>query len=196
MRFTDDLALRLAVLFILSVWPASAPADQPPEGWFLAGSHPQNYSAGTTSSVSQEGKASAYLASGTPPPDGFGTLMQSFGADSYRGRRLRMTGFVKAEAVDGWAGLWMRVDGPQQPSLGFDNMQDRPIKGTGDWQRCDVVLDVPQESTQIAFGILLHGGGKVYLDNVSFEVVPSSVPTTDLRKKSLASVPMNLNFEK
>jgi hypothetical protein len=196
MRLSHDSALRLVVLFLLSVWPASAPADQTPEGWFLAGSHPQDYGAGTTSSVSQEGKASAYLASKTPQPEGFGTLMQTFGADSYRGGRLRMTGFVKAETVDGWAGLWMRVDGPQQQSLGFDNMQDRPIKGTGDWQRCHVVLDVPQESTQIAFGILLNGGGKVYLDNVAFEVVPSSVPTTDLRKKSLQSVPKNLNFEK
>ncbi len=27
-----------------------------------------------------------------------------------------------------------RIDGPESKSLGFDNMQNRPIKGTTDWQ--------------------------------------------------------------
>ena len=33
-----------------------------------------------------------------------------------------------------WAGLWMRVD-KGKDMVAFDNMQDRPIKGTTDWQR-------------------------------------------------------------
>jgi hypothetical protein len=190
--------LTTPVLGVLLVFGCALPsaADQLPEGWFMAGSNPQDYGAGVAKGVSQEGKASAYLAATAIEPRGFGTVMQTFAADGYRAKRVRMSAFVKSEGVEGWAGLWMRVDGSQQQSLSFDNMQDRPIKGTGDWHRYDIVLDVPQESTNVSLGILLHGKGKVYLDNVAFETVASTVETTDLKRKQPPAAPFNLNFEK
>jgi hypothetical protein len=121
--------------------------------------------------------------------------MQMFAADSYRGKRLRMSGSVRADAVDGWAGLWMRVDGPQRETLQFDNMQDRPITGTRDWLRYEIVLDIPQQSTQIAFGVLLHGKGQLNLDAVRFEEVDTTVPVTDLTQSRRRSGPVNLGFE-
>jgi hypothetical protein len=57
-------------------------------------------------------------------------------------------------------------------------MQNRPIKGTQDWAKYDVVLDVPNDSVGIYFGILLVGKGQVWLDNIHFEGVGSNVPTT------------------
>ena len=57
-------------------------------------------------------------------------------------------------------------------------MQGRPIKGTTDWQKYEVVLDVPQESVAIAFGILLTGKGQAWLSEVQFEEVGAEVPTT------------------
>jgi hypothetical protein len=187
------------VLLALSLWSVPAQGDQAPEGWILTGTHPADYSAGTTNAVSQEGRACAYLASIVPQPaEGFGNLMQTIAADAYRGKRIRLAGFAKPEGVEGWAGLWMRIDGPEKPPLGFDNMSDRPIRGTGDWRRCEIVLDVPQEATDIAFGILLAGKGKVYLDNVTFEEVPLTVKVTNVSgmMKKLPSAPVNLNFEK
>jgi len=44
------------------------------------------------------------------PSTGFGTLMQDFRADHYQGKRVRFSAFVKTEAAQDWAGLWMRVD--------------------------------------------------------------------------------------
>jgi hypothetical protein len=195
MRWTRWLTTTvLGVLFVSNCALPSA-ADEMPDGWFMAGSDPKDYGAGVAKGVSQEGKASAYITATATEPRGFGTLMQTFAADSYRAKRVRMSAFVKSEGVEGWAGLWMRVDGSQQRSLSFDNMQDRPIKGTGDWQGYDIILDVPQESTNISFGILLHGKGKVYLDNVAFEAVASTVETTDLKKKQPPAAPVNLSFE-
>jgi hypothetical protein len=57
-------------------------------------------------------------------------------------------------------------------------MQNRPIQGTRDWQKYEIVLDVPAKSTGIFFGILLEGKGQVWLNNVRFEVVGRNVPTT------------------
>ena len=57
-------------------------------------------------------------------------------------------------------------------------MQQRAIKGTTDWTRYEIVLDVPDEAQRLAFGILLAGGGQVWMDDLKFEVVPTTVKTT------------------
>jgi hypothetical protein len=120
--------------------------------------------------------------------------MQTFAADRFRGARLRLSGYVKSEDVVQWAGLWMRIDGPRGEMLGFDNMQDRPIKGTRAWTRHTIVLDVPDTSQAIAFGILLSGAGRVWLDDLEFDVVDESVPVTHITH-SLPPQPINLDFE-
>ena len=102
-----------------------------PEGWFLAGSHPRGYEVGVVPDA-VGGHAAAYLRA-RAARDGFGTVMQQFRADSYRGQRLRLSALVRSETVEQWAGLWMRVDGIGRGSLAFDNMRDRAITGTTDW---------------------------------------------------------------
>ncbi len=165
----------------------------PPEGWFLAGSDPGSYTFELDGKIAKEGKSSARLAS-TARSTGFGTMMQSIAATEYLGKRLRLTSFVKAKDVKSWAGVWMRVDGPGNRSTAFDNMNQRPIKGTKDWVRYDVVLDVAADARAIAFGILVHGEGTVWLDGVKLEVVDTSVPTTSMT--SQARKPENLDLER
>ena len=181
----------LALLMTSMLVPALAVADKP-AGWFLAGSD-ASYTMERDVSVTHVGRASGRLAS-IGQPKGFGTMMQSFDPGEYRGKRLKFSAFAKAGGVSRWAGLWMRVDGPEQGrSLAFDNMQARPIKGTKDWTRYDVVLDVADNATAIAFGILLDGPGTVWLDDATFDIVDNSVPTTGGQLKSTR--PENLNFE-
>src|SRR5262249_54842834 len=112
--------------------------------------------------VRHGGKASGFIKAKGDDSKGFATLMQSFRANDYRGKRLRLSGHVKARQIDKWAGLWMRIDG-ETKILGFDNMQDRPIKGTSDWRKQEIVLDVPEDSINIRFGILLIGKGQAWV---------------------------------
>jgi serine/threonine protein kinase/DNA polymerase III delta prime subunit len=146
--------------------------------WFLAGSEPQDYTYGIDHTLRFAGKPAAYLQAQVAKPGGFGTLMQTFQGTGYRGKRLRMSGYVKAQAVEQWAALWMRVDGSQGRTLSFDNMDRRPILGTVDWKRYEIVLDVPEDSIDIAFGILLSGKGQVWLSEIQFQVVGRQIPTT------------------
>src|SRR5258708_14434487 len=120
-------------LLAIVLLPAFATAAVP-TGWFRAGNEPKSYVVERDVSVKREGKVSARLAS-TGPSKGFGTMMQSFDAGDYRGKRLKLSAWVKSKDVADWAGLWMRVDGEKQKSLAFDNMQNRAIKGTKDWPR-------------------------------------------------------------
>lgn len=167
-----------------------------PKGWFAAGSRPKDYEMSVDRVVVHSGKASATLKSVAATTAGFGTLMQTFKADEFRGQRVRMSGYVQSKDVAEWAGLWMRVDGAQKEALAFDNMQGRPIKGTSDWTRVDIVLDVPASASEIAFGILLTGKGQVWMDDLNFEVVGKDVPTTGAKMgEETRAKPLNLNFE-
>ena len=120
-------------------------------------------------------------------------LMQSVRAERYIGKKVRLSGLVKSQEVVSWAGLWMRVDKGKDMVV-FDNMQDRPIKGTTDWQRYDMVLDVPPDSTGISFGILLDGAGKVWLSGTKFDVVGADVPSTGAGDRKIPDNPVNLDF--
>lgn len=165
-----------------------------PRGWYVAGSKPAEYEAGVDAQAEYNSHSSAYLKAKTPVAEGFGTLMQDFRADRYLGKRVRLSAFLRAERVDGWAGLWMRVD-KGSTSVAFDNMQDQPIKGTTGWQPFGVVLNVPQDATGIALGVLLTGSGSVWLNSVKFEVVESDVPTTAAPQAQRPDTPTNLDFK-
>lgn len=131
---------------------------------------------------------------------GFGTLMQRCKPDNYLGKRIKMTAYVRSEKVSDWAGLWLRVNqaGSQQ-SLSFDNMQDRAIKGTTDWAKYEIVLDVPINASMLAYGTLLSGEGQVWFDKFSFEIVGDTVkPTGTINggRSQIQLEPNNLDFEK
>ena len=181
-----------AALFALVLLPTLAAASTP-NGWFLAGSDPRSYRIERDTSVVRDGKASGLLAS-TAPPKGFGTMMQSFDPGEYLGKRLRLSAWVKAKDVKSWAGVWMRVDAKDKMSIAFDNMQSRPIQGTRDWKRYDIVLDVADNASGISFGILMEGEGKVWLNDLQFEIVDASVPVTSTYPSSQLKKPTNLDF--
>jgi hypothetical protein len=165
-----------------------------PQGWYLAGSKPAEYESGVDPQAQYNSHPSAYLKSKEAAVDGFGTLMQNFRADQYAGKRVRFTAFVKSEGVQNWAGLWMRVDKGKE-SVAFDNMQNRPIKGTSGWQQYSVVLDVPQNATGIFFGVLLSGTGAVWMNSVKVESVGLEVPATGSATMQNRDHPVNLDFE-
>jgi len=168
---------------------------KPPKGWFVAGSHPRDYVASVDPEMPHSGRASAHFESAVLKTGGFGTLMQEFQPGDFRGKRVRMSGYVRSRNVTDWAGLWMRVDGSGGKVLSFDNMQNRPIKATTDWTRYEIVLDVPSDAAQIAYGVLLTGRGDVWMDDVKFDIVAKDAATTDSKTARIPDAPVNLDFE-
>lgn len=167
-----------------------------PSGWGGGG---KGYEPATDSEVVHGGKQSgriAYVGEAKPGASAFGTLVQGITPDEFRGQRIRYSGYVRTEKVDdGWAGLWMRVDGPETDKpLAFDNMESskRPIVGTTGWTEYEIVLDVPKEATAISFGLLLSGQGTVWVDDLKLQKAEPATPTTDTK---LSATPQNLDFE-
>ncbi|MFD0590099.1 helix-turn-helix domain-containing protein [Paenibacillus sp. GCM10027627] len=167
------------------------------KGWILSGSDPSHYEMGTDRETVHMGKVSGYLKSITATSGGqFATIMQQFKADKYRGQRIKLSAFIKADKVEAFAGLWMRVDNTEGDSIQFDNMSDRPINGTSPWHLYSIVLDVPNNSASISFGVLLTGRGHVWMDGFAFEVVDHKTPSTNMQiNGDLNDEPENLKFE-
>lgn len=179
--------------FILVLSTAFTLPDFPlPEAWFKAGSKVKSYDMGTDIGSGPNGENAATIKSIDKKINGFGTLMQNSKPELFLGKRVRMSGEMKSKGLDAWAGFWFRVDqADSKKRLAFDNMSNRPVTGTTGWKHYEIVLDVPANASNLAFGALLTGTGQIWFTNIKFEVVDNSIPTTDTNPK-----PLNLNFEK
>jgi hypothetical protein len=172
--------------------------NKSPTNWFLFSNRPQDYAVGTDNIAASYDKSSGFIYSTNADAVEFGTLMQTSKADKYKDKRLKMSANIKTENVKRWAGLWLRVDGKEDKVLAFDNMADRPIRGTTDWKRYEIVVDVPEDAENLAFGILLERTGKTWISDISFEVVDKIIPLTNPNKIytfQFQERPMNLDFK-
>ena len=168
------LALGAAVLV------APATRAQVPAGWQAVtdGSGEYTVTSDGARRDGGQGFAGATIKANVDDPRGSAMLAQSIRADMYRGKRIRLSGYLKTINVNqGTAVLFMRVDGNGVVQTS-DYMQNRPMMLTTDWQREDIVLDIPRDAIGVTYGFLLGGTGQAWLDEVSIEVVGKDVPTT------------------
>jgi C-terminal processing protease CtpA/Prc len=129
----------------------------------------------------QSGKTSILL---QKPGESFGAANYSL-LSTFEGQNITLTGYVKTENVtDGYAGLWMRIDGKAGQMLELDNMGSRGIKGTTDWTKYTIELPHHAEDAyQIIFGGLITGTGKMWIDN--FQMLADGKPINQAAAKKL-----------
>jgi hypothetical protein len=78
---------------------------------------------------------------------------------------------VEAGAPEDRAQLWLSVDRPNGKPGFFDNMDDRPVRPPN-WTACEIVAEIDRDAQFLDFGVRAIGRGRVWVDDVSFEVVP------------------------
>jgi erythromycin esterase-like protein len=82
------------------------------------------------------------------------------------GKHVSIAGYMRSEDIaGGYAGLWMRSDGPNGV-LEFKNLGQENITGTTAWRRYEVSLDVPANATLLSFGATQSGSGTAWLDSM------------------------------
>ena len=179
--------------FLLLIIVAAVLSFDLPKGWHKGGADPDSYAMGIEPGVGPGNSKAATIQSNADIIKGYGTLMQSFKPGKYRGKKIRMTGYMKSEGVEKWAGFWLRIEGaPGEGVLESDNMQDRPVKWTTGWTKYELVLHVSADAQNISFGALLDGKGKIWFDNIKFEAIDEP---TDKKGTVIYKDPQNLNFE-
>src|SRR5271170_2126773 len=180
--------------------------DSPLKGWnWWGGFHGKDFEYGISDDLQYHGHKCLFIRSlqvDPPPTPPFphppmmpsfpatATLSQNFKADQYRGKRMKFSAVIKSEAPEGSAALTMSVNGICYQMLAYDQMYGRNITGITDWQKAEVVLDVPVESHNVQFGITVQGKGEIWVSGLVFD------ETTDESTgiKTYEDEPQNLDF--
>jgi len=108
---------------------------------------------------------------------------------NFEASTIKLSGWIKGENVSGGhAGIWLRLD----PQLGFDNMRNEGLSGTFDWQYVEVELPYKTEATNISFGSLLVGSGKVWVDGLSLTL--DGLPLAEVPARKLLPAQLDSAF--
>lgn len=171
----------VGVLFMgASLAVAGSRAPGLAEPWWLSGDHRDGQYQGSLTLRGDVATGDLRSAQSRLWRDAFGTVARDLDPAALRGRRVRLRARVRSQGVQDWCGLWMRVDGADEDApLGFDNMEDRALRGTTPWRDVAVVLDVPRPARNLAYGFLLSGAGSMEVQDLVLEVVGPEVPATD-----------------
>ncbi|HAD11489.1 MAG TPA: peptidase S41 [Saprospirales bacterium] len=145
----------------------SDPTTSLPFNWQYGtgGTSKNGYSFTRDSINAFEGKGCARLAF-VPESGTFGAFSMVVPVD-FKGEMITLKGYIKTENIiqDGWAGIWLRQDG-ESGVVGFDNMQERGLKGNNGWQQFETRVLLNKDAQNIVFGGLLVGSGIAWFDNI------------------------------
>jgi serine/threonine protein kinase len=158
---------------------AADPSWRIPAGWTARESVHGEYRVGIDHRIVHGGQSSLFLRSLVVHPTGVVTVFQRFQAKRYKGVRVRLTAFLRSEAVSG-ASVSITADG-------MDARAD--VSGTTPWKKYSAVMDILPRSESIGIFLTLRGSGTLWADDLQFERVDSSVPAT-------VREPVNLDFTK
>jgi RNA polymerase sigma factor (sigma-70 family) len=106
------------------------------------------------------------------------------GADleRFRGKTVRISAWICSADVGsvggagaggpGGAGVFLNATRNTFPQLATTHGPPLPIRGTLPWFRYTATLKVPAEADVLESGVILRGGGTVWIDEVTYEIVP------------------------
>ena len=69
--------------------------------------------------------------------------------------------------------MWLGVDRADDKKGFFDDMSNRAVRSS-EWTLSEIRARIDPDATSIKFGIMSIGKGRVWVDHVSFEVVPDN----------------------
>ena len=203
-------AAPILALATLAAGAGTELAAQMPDAWVLVGQDTDDYRLRLDTEVARSGASSMRIeARGNRRRSQWVASVQLVDATSYRGKRMRLRGYLRADDVDS-GGLWVRVDGileGRYAMLALDNSEDRRIEDTRDWETREIVVDIPPEGVTILMGAMLTGDGELWVDDLSFDAVDEAVPLTTepevvitdqpySRPPGVFPAPTNLDFER
>jgi RNA polymerase sigma factor (sigma-70 family) len=100
------------------------------------------------------------------------------------GKHICVTGWLKTSNVQKWASVFLLIATKDVKSKGWsriDDMSDRPILFTSDWQPVKLVTDLPDQPCVIYFGPDLYGPGELWGDDFQISLAAPEDRITDTR---------------
>jgi RNA polymerase sigma factor (sigma-70 family) len=128
--------------------------------------------------VKRAGGATVRLKSVGPNARG-GLVGTSVPVDAYRGKRIWLSGYLRSEKIERAGVLSLVIFRPGDDLYAHDEMDGHELMGTHEWQRFDIVSDVPADAERIGVRAILAGEGTLWADALEVGVVAKDVPTHD-----------------
>ena len=148
--------------------------DGAPPGWFVVGGSTESRFAASWQREGCHGTLPCALLSAPPdrPADSFGTLMQSFAANPFRGQTVRLRAWIRLEKKlpTDRAQMLLHVGRPDFQPAFVANMANRPI-GSEEWGQYEIQGGVAPDADAIQIGISLYGSGRAWIAEVEFGAV-------------------------
>jgi hypothetical protein len=146
-----------------------------PAMWNLSSEDQENgYYAEATNENPQDGKYCLMLEYKSDTLAGEntrGTVVQSFDATPYIGKKVRFTAYVRAEIEgEGYAGFYVSERTVQNQYPFVHTNEDDPIV-FNTWKKYTVDYTVTDNAYSLTVGIFLKGMGKAWIDNINIEVI-------------------------
>lgn len=160
----------VGLLVALFFWAGpQAPSLPEPSAWTLSSAKPADYVMEASGRATDPNGATIALRSGPNAAGAFGSVSSRIAADPVRGRRVTISAELQTRGAVGGASLWLRIDqGTRQ--LMLDNGAGQAVRGDSEWTMRAISLPVPVEATTVVFGVLLQGGGGVFVRGLRLEV--------------------------
>ncbi len=141
------------------------------DGWFT-GQHagPESYEFMIDEAVYHSGKQSMRIRNIGPEP--YGLIDQPLPAEMLREKKVALSAWLKTEGTSGeGAGLTLRAMAGSV-ILAHNFMQENLVRGTQDWQRYTITLQIPEKTAKLEIGVMLQGKGTVWADDFEIALEP------------------------
>lgn len=161
---------------------AAAQNRQVAPGW--SGPDTADYEATVDRRIYRTGRASLSLKAAHAQAPHY-SVRQVIRADEYRGKRIRLSGYVRPGDADQSA-LWLRVDMENGDYILDGMLGLTPADGKrakDGWIQATLVTDVPQDAVGIAFGARMTGKGQMWADDLTLSVVDKGVMTNSIERR-------------
>lgn len=173
------------------------PSTKKPLSWLFSFNQNQEkaYQVVLDSTIKQSGKYSLSI-NQVGQEANFGAIDFPI-SQAFEGKVIELKGYIKTENVKtGYAGLWMRLDGKEHKTMGFDNMNNRGVKGSTDWQLFSIKLDYKNDEVrEIHVGGLLIGDGKAWFDHLELFIDGKPIELAKFMKIELAKAELDTAFQ-
>ena len=121
----------------------------------------------------------------------FGSLINQF-PNKYNGKKITLEGYIKtADIKDLTAGLFIRLN-KGQTMVAVDTMAGREVRGTADWKKYSITVDL-KEADYIYIAGFVKGQGQAWFDD--FKVLIDDEELVDFETMSKESFKANTDHE-
>ncbi len=115
-----------------------------------------------------------------------GVVQQRVSALSFRGKKISVSAALRGYAINDTSAVRFFVYiRNMDDTFIYENLKDNPISSS-QWSRREIIIDVPLNATDIAYGIAIYGLGDAYIDDIQIKDIPPIDAVIDNNSRSLS----------